>query len=74
MTEGTIIGHVEQLYMKDEITLHQCKILAKGREGEIAQAQEALRNFKGDKLAPIFGKLKGKVSYETIRLARVLMS
>jgi len=73
MTEGTVVGHIEQLYMQDKITLHQCKILAKGREVEIGKAQEILKRMGSEKLAPVFHALKGKVSYETIRLARVLM-
>ena len=40
--------------------------------GAIDEIREALAGAEGDKLAPVYYKLKGRHSYETIRLARLV--
>jgi hypothetical protein len=73
LTEGTIIGHLEQLYMRDAVSREALEAAAKGRERDIERALAAWRETGEGPMTPVFKKLGGKVSYDIIRLARVLM-
>jgi LysM repeat protein len=73
LTEGTIIGHLEQLYMRDDVSRETLVAAAKGRERDVERAQAAWQEVGEGPMTPVFKKLGGKVSYDIIRLARVLM-
>jgi ATP-dependent exoDNAse (exonuclease V) alpha subunit len=72
MTEGTILSHFEKLKIlknpdfKKYIKKYKPKNFKEIKEGFTAQNKE-------NKLAPVHQKLKGKYSYEEIRLARLFL-
>lgn len=70
---GTILDHLEELLQEGEISRKEIARLAKGHEKEIAKAQSAFLKTSDTRLSSIHQALGGKVSYELIRLARILM-
>ncbi len=70
MTVGTIITHLEKLKEKPySLTLSQFKPKAT----DMKSVREAFKGSKDMKLAPAYRKLKGKYSYEKLRVARLFM-
>ncbi|MBP6860314.1 MAG: helix-turn-helix domain-containing protein [Candidatus Pacebacteria bacterium] len=72
-TAGTILEHLEKLVEAGKAQVSELRGLAKGFETEVKKAQDAIRASKDGRLKAIYEKLGGKVSYDTIRLARLLM-
>lgn len=69
---GTIITHIDKLREAGHIVKGDVKHLSRGREMDIEMAFGAFSSLGTKRIAPIFSKLKGEVSYETLSLARVL--
>ncbi|MEO6589587.1 MAG: AAA family ATPase [Pyrinomonadaceae bacterium] len=72
-TEGTIIRHIEDLLRKGELSKSDIAYMKKGIEKEVDQICKAFIATKDNKLKPVFEQLKGKSSYETIRIARLFL-
>ena len=70
LTPQTIVAHIEVLLKKKRITLAVVAYLLPHSD-ILNEIREALAGVEDDRLAPIFYKLKGRHSYETIRLARL---
>jgi hypothetical protein len=68
MTVGTILSHFEKLKEKG-IELKKYKPKA----ADLKAIKKAFKETKGDKLAPVHKKLKGKYTYEQLRLARLFI-
>ena len=70
MTVGTIISHLEKLKEKPYNTdLSKFKPKAP----DLKKMKEAFKGAKEMKLAPAHRKLKGKYTYEDIRIARLFV-
>lgn len=69
---GTIITHLNKLREAGHITYGDVAHLTRGQEIDIEVAIDAFAKFGTEHLAPIFSKLGGRVSYDTLHLARVL--
>ncbi len=74
LTQGTIVSHLEQLYLAGAIDARACSRAARGREREINLAKEAWREQGDAPLSAVFARLKGRVPYDAIRLAKILMN
>lgn len=70
---GTILDHLEELLQEGKLSRTEIARLAKGHEREIAKAQSTFLKSNDPRLSSIHQALGGKVSYELIRLARMLM-
>jgi len=70
MTLGTIISHLEKL--KEEKYDLDIKHYAP-KSGDLKVIQAAFESLGGTKLSPVYKKLKGKYSYDDIRLARLFI-
>ncbi len=72
LTEGTIIAHLEQLAGAGEIDLeHDALHIFKEHETKLLKVHEALEKLGRQSSSELFKYLKGKVSYDLIRLARI---
>ena len=71
MTFGTVVGHLEKLQKNGD-----CEIYAHVEPDStvVAEITKAFDSFKEMKLAPVHKKLKGKYTYEELRLARLFIS
>ena len=70
MTIGTILSHLEKLKEgKYEVDLKQFK----PKSADLKAIKTAFKGTKDMKLAPAHRKLKGKYSYEELRLARLFV-
>ena len=70
MTMGTIISHIEKLIeLHPDIDIERYKPKA----ANLKKIKKAFAEAEDTKLAPVFGILKGKFSYEDIRLARLFL-
>jgi hypothetical protein len=70
----TIVGHIEKLFIegrleKDEIE----KLLPEHLSAGWGDIQQAFKKHPGEKLIPVFEALKGKYSFEDLRLVRMLL-
>lgn len=74
LTTGTVISHIEKLASRGVLSHTSLEPLVprKVREG-LPQIQKALGGSRFISLTPVFKKLKGKYSFEELRLARVLL-
>ncbi len=70
-TEGTIIEHLEFLHRDNKLSTHEIAHLAHGHERAITEIHDAFHELGTEKLSPIFQKLNGAHSYETLRIARL---
>ncbi|MBU6321641.1 MAG: AAA family ATPase [Patescibacteria group bacterium] len=70
LTVQTIIRHIETLAAQGRIHRADYEYLLP-RADAIAEIREALAAAEGDKLAPVHEALRGRYSYEAIRLARL---
>lgn len=74
LTQGTICDHLEKLLMMKRIGTDEVEALI---PAPIKKAMPKIRvafDAKGiDKLAPVFAALKGKYSYDDLKLARIVI-
>ncbi|KKU78475.1 MAG: AAA ATPase [Parcubacteria group bacterium GW2011_GWA2_47_7] len=71
MTEGTIVGHLEELSQTNKLPKLDMKAFTGLGEREVGEIEKAIASVTGGYLKPIYEKLKGKYSYEIIRLVRL---
>lgn len=72
LTAGTILGHIEKLYFDEKISEAQISKLAVEELGDaLSVIHVAFREFGSDHLSTVFEKLRGKYSYDHLRLARL---
>lgn len=72
LTEGTILGHIEELVEKGLTTREELYCVVDGNVARIKAVHEVFREVGHTPLRPVFDKLDGKVPYEIIRLARLV--
>ncbi len=74
VTRGTIIAHLEELYMGGKVDVPGLARLVRVELHEkMPKIHSVFRELGTEKLAPIFQKLDGEYSYDDLRLARLLM-
>lgn len=75
VTKGTVIGHLENLTIREKINSNELKNLA-GQKllFSLPEIAEVFRNLDTDKLQIVFEKFDGRYSYDELRLARILLS
>ncbi|HFC10977.1 MAG TPA: AAA family ATPase [Candidatus Kaiserbacteria bacterium] len=69
---GTIITHLDKLRESGHISFSDVSHLARDIDTDIDTAFGAFKTLGTEKLSPVFSKLGGRVSYDTLHLARVL--
>lgn len=75
LAKGTIISHLEELFMQKKIGAREFNKLAPEKLLEsLPEIKLIFKELGSAKLAPIFEKLKGKFSYEDLRIARIILS
>lgn len=73
LTLGTIIDHVEKLVLAGRVTEHEVEALIHEKLLKALPDIHTVFDKKGTKaLAPVFSTLRGKYSYDELRLARIL--
>jgi hypothetical protein len=74
LAQTTIIGHIEELYMQGKLDKRDVERVAPRKILEVlADIASAFDVHGGEKLAPVHAALKGKYSFDELRLARVLL-
>lgn len=74
LKEGTIVDHIENLYMKDEITKQQIgHMISPTLKAALPKIAAAFTRHGSDRLAPIHSALKGVYSFPDLKLARILL-
>lgn len=71
-TQSTIVTHLAKARKNGVVNPSDITHLARGREKEFAKIHEAFGLLGIDMLKPVFEHLNGRVSYDTLRLARLL--
>lgn len=71
MTMGTIITHLEKLHKEGKVTGDEVAHCARAHGKDIEKAKKAWKDVGGEKITPIFIRLKGTVPHTVIRLARI---
>ncbi len=74
VTKGTIIGHLETLFMRGDLDIAVIKnIIPKELVPQIPKISAAFIELKTEILTPVFEKLNSKVPFEDLRLVRLYM-
>jgi hypothetical protein len=74
LAQTTIIGHIEELYMQGKLDKRDVERVAPRKILEVlADIASAFDAHGGEKLAPVHAALKGKYTFDELRLARVLL-
>jgi ATP-dependent DNA helicase PIF1 len=74
LTFGTICDHLEKLHAAGRITAETIDgMLPDTLRKALPKIEEAFASVKEAKLAPVFAKLKGKYSYDELKLARIVL-
>jgi hypothetical protein len=72
-SDGTIISHIEKLFMDDKITKAEIgKIIPARTRPARSEIEKEFKKLGDGKLTPVFEKFKGKYPYEDLRLIRML--
>ena len=72
LTFGTICDHIEKLYEAGTVSGDDILDLLPERLMDVLpKIREAFQKTGGVKLAPVFAALKGKYSYDELKLARL---
>ncbi len=69
----TVLSHIQELLVLDKITAENIAYLVADNQSEIEEAQEAFREVGSEKLKPAFDYCEGRIDYDTLELARLLM-
>lgn len=72
VTLGTILTHIESLYIDGKIGKSELAVLFKNKQKAFPEIHKAFYKLGADKLKPIFEYFKGKVSYDDIKMARLV--
>jgi hypothetical protein len=74
LTETTIVGHLEKLKAQNKLSTRELKrIIPKSFYKDLPEIEKAFDETGDEKLSPIYNKLKGKYSYDELRLARLVL-
>ncbi len=73
LTEGTIVSHLEKLRLRGELSPDDVSNLITGQETVIKEIHVAMKSLGAGPMKPIFEHFKGRISYDLIRLARLLL-
>jgi hypothetical protein len=74
LADGTIISHIEKLYMDDKITQKEiAHIVPPHIRAHQAEIEKEFQKKSDGKLIPVFEKFKGKFSFDELRLVRMLL-
>ncbi|MDO8524533.1 MAG: AAA family ATPase [bacterium] len=75
ITKGTVIGHLENLILKEKINYEELEQLVDERLlSRLPEISQAFRELDTDKLQPVFEKFHGQYSYDELRLARLFLA
>lgn len=75
LKEGTIIDHLEALYMKEAIQKSDIvKMLSPALKRALPKINAAFKRHGTERLTPVHHELKGVYSFDDIKLARLLYS
>jgi hypothetical protein len=72
LTAGTIIAHLEKLRLRGELSPQELAILAVGQEAAIEEIHDVMKSIGAGPLKPVFDHFRGRIPYDTLRLARLL--
>jgi ATP-dependent exoDNAse (exonuclease V) alpha subunit len=72
LTEATILTHLEKLRERDDISPGDIGHLLADRQTLVQDIHIAMRRFGTKPLKPVFDHFNGDISYETLRLARLM--
>ncbi|MAZ67754.1 helicase [bacterium] len=70
LTKATVLSHLEKLKDAGEDELLE---YLKPNQDELNEIERAFKRSKGDKLSPVHKLLRGKYTYEQLRLARLFL-
>jgi ATP-dependent DNA helicase PIF1 len=74
LTEGTIIAHIEKLFSQNKIKRSDViSMINPSLASALPAIHNTFRKLDTTSLAPVYQKLKGKYSYDALRLARILL-
>lgn len=74
LTFGTICDHLQKLHEQGRLSAEAIDgMLPDALRAALPKIAEAFASVKEAKLAPVFGKLKGKYSYDELKLARMVI-
>ncbi|MDB4940318.1 MAG: ATPase [Candidatus Doudnabacteria bacterium] len=74
LKQTTILGHLEELLEEQKINQKDLsRLLSPELERALPEIHTIFRETKEDKLTPIFAKLKGRYTYEQLKIARMLI-
>ena len=71
-TEDTILKHLEKLLASGVYKKEELNYLLEGNEKDKAEVHLAIKIVGVEKLKPIYEQCGGRISYETIKIARLL--
>jgi len=75
VTQGTIIGHLENLVLKEKVSYEELEQLVDERLLQrIPEIGKVFRELDTDKLQTVFEKFDGQYSYNELRLARLFLA
>ena len=72
LTEGTVVSHLEKLRLRGELSSDDIVNLITGQEAVIKEIHVAMKFLGAGPMKPIFEHFEGRISYDLIRLARLL--
>ncbi|HUD03890.1 MAG TPA: helix-turn-helix domain-containing protein [Candidatus Paceibacterota bacterium] len=74
VTRGTIISHIGELYMKGLVEKDTVrKMIPSAVADKLPDILKAFKDTEGAKLIPVHEKLKGKYSFDDLKLVRILL-
>ncbi len=75
ITKGTVIGHLENLVLKEKINYEELEQLVDERLlSRIPEISKVFRELDTDKLQPVFETLNGQYSFDELRIVRLLLA
>ena len=73
LKQSTVIDHVTQLYMKDEVTKEQImRMISPALKRALSHIEVAFKRYGTERLTPVHQALKGVYSFDDLKLARIL--
>lgn len=71
--EGTVIDHIANLYMKDELSkAHIAHMISPALKRSLPHIEAAFKRYGAERLTPVHQALKGVYSFDDLKLARIL--
>jgi len=71
---GTIINHVVQLFMRGKVSPEEVRaLISPSTSKALPQIEAVFEKVGTEHLGPVFGRLKGKHSFDELRLVRLLV-